>query len=87
MHIDTLNSDLQVSEKESGVRATMSTMGMLDGAHWLSWALPELVLGMLQACLMTAAARAFQFKMVRTEEGWHSAQSIVSITGSALQCG
>lgn len=36
---------------------------MNTGAYWLSWALPELLLGALHAVLLTAMARAFQFKM------------------------
>ncbi len=54
----------QVAEKESGVRSALSTMGMLSSAHWLSVALPELILGAIHACLMTAMARAMQFQMV-----------------------
>lgn len=55
---------VQVSEKESGAHASMATMGMLDGPWWISWAVPELLLGMLHAVLMTAVARAFGFAMV-----------------------
>jgi hypothetical protein len=42
----------------------MWTMGMMASAHWVSWALPELLLGAVHAGLMTAAARAFQLQMV-----------------------
>ena len=31
----------QVSEKESGVRQVMSTMGLLTSPFWLTWALFE----------------------------------------------
>ncbi len=47
----------------------MSTMGMTDVAYYISWIIPELVMGALHAILLTATARAFQFQMVRGREG------------------
>jgi hypothetical protein len=58
----------QVAEKERGLRAAMETMGMRRFPYWLSWAVPELLLGALHAALLTVTARAFQFDMVGHRE-------------------
>ncbi|KAK9828716.1 hypothetical protein WJX72_001692 [[Myrmecia] bisecta] len=53
-----------VHEKESGVRQAMKTMGLMDSAFWLTWAIFEGVLALLHALLICATAAAFQFDLV-----------------------
>ena len=44
----------QVSEKESGVRQVMSTMGLLNSAFWLTWSLFEGAMYSSSSALLSA---------------------------------
>jgi hypothetical protein len=39
-------------------------MGMKGMPYWISWVVPELILGCIHACLMTGAARVMDFSLV-----------------------
>ncbi|KAL3149709.1 hypothetical protein ABBQ38_013538 [Trebouxia sp. C0009 RCD-2024] len=53
-----------VTEKESGVRQVMSTMGLLNSPFWLTWSLFEGLQALLSSLLVLAAAYAFHFDLV-----------------------
>ncbi len=59
------------------MRAAMSTMGMLDSAYWTSWAIPEVLMGLLHAVLMSTTALVLGFSMV----GWGLAGNRVEVGG------
>ncbi|DBA88907.1 TPA: hypothetical protein ACH3X2_000146 [Trebouxia sp. C0005] len=61
-----------VSEKESGVRQVMSTMGLLTSPFWLTWALFEGVQALVSTLLILAASYAFHFDIMWQNSFWLS---------------
>ena len=51
-----------VSEKQSGMKQALRTMGMLDSAYWASWAVWEICLNLFTSLLNIAFGCIFQFK-------------------------
>ncbi len=49
----------QVGERQSGLRGAMTSMGLLDSAHWASVLATQVVLAALHAALLTSLALAF----------------------------
>ncbi|KAL6763370.1 hypothetical protein V8C86DRAFT_3085516 [Haematococcus lacustris] len=52
-----------VSERESGVRGAMTGMGLMDSAYWVSVVVPELIMCLAHAALLTLLCMAFQFDL------------------------
>lgn len=56
----TLQITAVVQEREMKLRQAMRTMGMLEGAFWLSWATYEVVLGAITAFLLAGFGAMWQ---------------------------
>ncbi|CAM6104749.1 unnamed protein product [Calypogeia fissa] len=50
-----------VGEKELKLRQTMTTMGLMDSAYWLTWLLWELFLALISSILLVVFGMIFQF--------------------------
>lgn len=54
-----------VMEREQGLRQSLSTMGMLDSAYYVSWALWELLMSLASTLVIMVSGYIFQFKIMK----------------------